>query len=451
MKHDQLCIDAEEETYRRSAYVGLMWLGCTLSVVVVYYPPSRTKILYCSYSSNLFTLLRQKDYSFLWKKMHSSLASLSHGALIALSTFITLATRSEAAPLLEQVTSFGINTPAGKIEYTRDAYWHGESLFDNFDFMTSKQYVATSGLNRPDPTNGFVDYIDKDTGVNSSLITFTNEGNPRWGVDASHKYTPGKDWGRPSIRIEGKKSWTHGLFVFDIAHMPGGSCGIWPALWSLGSGEWPYNGEIDILEGVHRNKNNQMVIHTGDNCTMSTPDDSALSPIFDSSGDTLVNGDPAGNCALSFSSGGCRVQGSTENNYGDGFNSNGGGVYVMQWTSNTIKIWFFPRDKVDQEMQALLSVNSDSVDISKFGLPEATFAGGRNCNMADHFKEHRIIFDTTFCGDWAGSAWPSRCPSVNGKTRKESCEIYVGNNPDSYKDAYWEINSISIFKESAAS
>ena len=36
--------------------------------------------------------------------------------------------------------------------------------------------------------------------------------------------------GRPSVRIETKKSYQHGLFVIDIAHMSGGICGTWPAL-----------------------------------------------------------------------------------------------------------------------------------------------------------------------------------------------------------------------------
>jgi hypothetical protein len=44
-------------------------------------------------------------------------------------------------------------------------------------------------------------------------------------VDTTNTYVPGVDFGRPSIRIEGKKSYTHGLFIADIAHMPGPACG----------------------------------------------------------------------------------------------------------------------------------------------------------------------------------------------------------------------------------
>jgi hypothetical protein len=45
--------------------------------------------------------------------------------------------------------------------------------------------------------------------------------------------------GRPSVRLEGKRAYTKGLFIADIAHMPGNACGMWPAFWTLGSGEWP--------------------------------------------------------------------------------------------------------------------------------------------------------------------------------------------------------------------
>lgn len=35
--------------------------------------------------------------------------------------------------------------------------------------------------------------------------------------------------GRSSVRISSQKSWTHGLFIGDLAHMPGSICGTWPA------------------------------------------------------------------------------------------------------------------------------------------------------------------------------------------------------------------------------
>jgi hypothetical protein len=55
--------------------------------------------------------------------------------------------------------------------------------------------------------------------------------------------------GRYSVRISSKKSWgTGSLVVVDLAHAPGGQCGTWPAMWLLGP-NWPWGGEIDIIEG----------------------------------------------------------------------------------------------------------------------------------------------------------------------------------------------------------
>lgn len=36
--------------------------------------------------------------------------------------------------------------------------------------------------------------------------------------------------GRQSVRITSNASYKHGLIILDLAHMPGGICGTWPAL-----------------------------------------------------------------------------------------------------------------------------------------------------------------------------------------------------------------------------
>lgn len=369
--------------------------------------------------------------------------------LLSFSNLLVLSSAYYISPPSDSLISVKCAAEVGEIQYTRDAYWQGESFFDNFDFVTSEAYMQDPALNRPDPTNGFVNYQSKDTAVQMGLINTTDNGNPRWGVDTTNSYMPGKDWGRPSIRIESKRSWTHGLFVADIAHMPGSACGVWPAFWTLGSGPWPFNGEVDILEGINLGRNNQIVVHTSDNCTLTTPHGSSLAPIINNLDDASSPSINAGNCATNHSASGCRVPATTANNYGDAFNAQGGGIYAMQWTSDFLKVWFFPRGSIPPEVQAALDNGQATPDVSMFGLPEATFASGNGCEMDAHFKENRLIFDTTFCGDWASSAWPAKCPSVAGKKSRESCEIYVGAHPEEYEGAYWEINSITVFRESS--
>jgi hypothetical protein len=44
---------------------------------------------------------------------------------------------------------------------------------------------------------------------------------------------------------------------------PGNGLGYWPAFWMLGQGQWPENGEIDILENVNALNDHSGTIHCG--------------------------------------------------------------------------------------------------------------------------------------------------------------------------------------------
>jgi hypothetical protein len=181
-----------------------------------------------------------------------------------------------------------------------------------------------------------------------------------------------------------------------------------------------------------------MHLHTSNQCSVVTG--LAANPVYDPV--SLATG--SGDCSVSHSKTGCGVDGSGASNYGADFNKNNGGVYIMQWTSDFIKIWFFSHGG------SLPSTLSDAVpDVSQFGTPQAAFLGGSGCDIDSHFKEHRIVFDTTFCGDWAGLGYPTdgTCPLVSGATPVRSCTTYVGNNPSAFTEAYWSINGIRVFTE----
>lgn len=55
---------------------------------------------------------------------------------------------------------------------------------------------------------------------------------------------------------------------------------------------------------------------------------------------------------------------------------------------------------------------------------------------------NNIVFDTTFCGDWAGGVWSqdSTCAS-----QANTCQDYVMNNPSAYTEAYWTVNSLKVY------
>lgn len=300
-------------------------------------------------------------------------------------------------------------------------------FYSNFNFFTG-----------PDPTLGFVDYVDEATARQSNLINASSTAGAHFGVDTTNK-TPK---GRPSIRIESKKKYNDGLIVLDLQHMPFG-CGTWPAsvtpvdktclklthqnrFWTLGP-NWPKGGEIDILEGVNEFTNNGMTLHTSPGCKIG-------------SDTTQFSGSvTTGNCDVEakdqLKNAGCSIEHPSTKSYGAGLNQNGGGVYAMQWNSDAISVYFFPRGSVPAD------VLGDSPNPRAWGKPAAKFAGA--CDIDEMFAEQQIIIDTTFCGAWAGAAWQDGSCGKKANT----CEEYVRDNPQAFEEAYWEINALKVYQD----
>src|SRR6201986_1855681 len=89
-------------------------------------------------------------------------------------------------------------------------------------------------------------------------------------------------------------------------------------------------GEIDIFEGVNMQDSNQMTLHTAPGC--------------DTSSGPFQTGTALGmNCGSSPSDNlGCAVKEMDTNSYGEPFADSGGGVWVTQFDTSGIRIWFVP-------------------------------------------------------------------------------------------------------------
>lgn len=294
--------------------------------------------------------------------------------------------------------------------------WQGENFFNGFDFFTGM-----------DPTNGFVTYVDQGTAKNDGLIGVTHSGGVYMGVDYTSTIDP-NGAGRKSVRVETKKSYDYGLFIVDLKHMPGNACGSWPAFWTVGP-SWPMDGEIDIIESVNLITSSQIVLHTEGTCLVE--DRPMVGSLL-----TKECGSVAGTQGCLVNAGG--------GTFGTPFNGGGGGLYAMEWTKDHIAIWYFPRGAIPA------SITNDRPDVSTFGTPRALFQGP--CNFADHFRAHRVVFDTTFCGDWAGGVYgESGCPIDDPSSARQSCHNYVASHPSAYKESYWEVNSVKIYQGGANS
>ncbi|KAH7095121.1 concanavalin A-like lectin/glucanase domain-containing protein [Paraphoma chrysanthemicola] len=324
-----------------------------------------------------------------------------------------------------------------------------DNFFDNFDFFSG-----------PDPTRGFVQYHNASSAIEQGLVGYLEDTKSVFmGVD----YTNKDPKGRASVRLESKKNFNHGLLVADIRHMPPSQCGLWLACWLLGAESWPAGGEVDLVEGVNDYEHNAVTLHTSNGCVVdnvtSLIPGSAQADDFDApftgtltTADCDVaaaNQDKNVGCSIKAPSSLSQVQigrGSSQDqtslpSYGTEFNKAGGGIYAMEWTTTSISVWFFPRTSPLYTSTA----NSTTPDPKQWGTPLAHFAGS-GCDLAARFRDLRIIFNTAFCGEWAGKEWDRSCAE---KTGVDTCDAYVRDHPEVFKEAYWEVSGLKWFQRQA--
>ncbi|KAK4906824.1 hypothetical protein LTR66_017686 [Elasticomyces elasticus] len=277
--------------------------------------------------------------------------------------------------LVSALSVFFSLVSAGSSSYSNVQSYNAQNFFDGFDFFTDS-----------DPTHGFVQYVSRDTANNLGIIG-TDPNSAYMGVDSSSILDPTKGPGRASVRLQSKNSWTKGLFVLDVPHMPASVCGTWPAFWTLSTlTPWPNYGEIDILEGVSNHPQNLASLH----------DNGATTGVSTISGDArtfsgLLQTSDCNYHSTSSSTNptGCGILDQNPNSFGDGFNSQGGAYVAMEWTDDQINVWLFNHGTEPSD------ITSASPDPSQWPKPSQSF-GGPDVNIKDNFKQHQIIFDTTF-------------------------------------------------------
>jgi len=318
-----------------------------------------------------------------------------------------------ALPLLTSAAPTGNWTlssrAAAKAWKATDKY-EGAKFFDSFDFFSAA-----------DPTHGIVKYLNEADAKSKGLAKIANN-VVTLGVDSKTKLQSGQP--RDSTRVSSKKKYNGGLFLYDVQKMPVG-CSTWPAVWTVG-GNWPNQGEIDLLEGVNQGPNakggNQITMHTGPGCSIDksaaitgklTDHLSCASSGADNSGCATLDSDPA--------------------SFGNAFNKNGGGVIAQLWDNEGIRVWFWPRSKIAAD------IKSGAPKPAGWGKPISFTKFGGSCS-ASHFKDHVITINTSICGDWAGADGAYKASGCPGTCAEAAA------NPANFKDAQWEINYIHVFQ-----
>lgn len=290
--------------------------------------------------------------------------------------------------------------------------FQGNSFFSGFSFFSDA-----------DPTHGRVNYVTQ-AQAKSLGLAYVSGSNFILRADSATTLSA-SGAGRNSFRIVSNNEYTTHVAVFNIQHMPQG-CGTWPAIWEVGQ-NWPYGGEVDIVEGVNDQTPNLSSLHTSPGCTMP--------PSRPETGTPTVN-----DCnALANNNAGCGVHSSLPNSYGPAFNSNGGGWYAIERTPKFIKIWFWPRGATS--IPSDVSNGASSVNTNNWGLPTARFPSTPQCDINSKFGPANIIINLTFCGDWAGAVFGS-----SGCTG--TCVDYVNDYPAAYIDAYFNFAWIKVYQTS---
>jgi len=320
------------------------------------------------------------------------------------------------APHLRRATNASNNNTNNTTSNSEPFVWIIEDTYDASNFFESFTFFTGQ-----DPTHGTVTYVDNTTAFAQNLSYISWDGKVIMKGDDTSTLQPNQN--RESVRVSSNKIYNTGLFILDINRAPWG-CGVWPAFWTLGTGVWPTTGEIDIIEGVHDNEHNQVTWHTSAGCNL-TPSNNFTGTIVE------LNGHQNLDCEGSGTLPGCGVTEWSRASYGPTFDAQGGGVFAMKWDQDGISVWNFYRVAVPKNIQ------EGFPDPSVWPEPTATLEPA-GCNPLEFFQNHTIIFDITFCGDWAGNTYNSSgCPGTCSQ---------VLLDPTNFVNASWSINSLKVYR-----
>jgi hypothetical protein len=115
---------------------------------------------------------------------------------------------------------------------------------------------------------------------------------------------------------------------------------------------------------------------------------------------------------------------------------------AMEWTSEVIQIWNFGPNNIPSNLK------NGNPDTSTWGTPQFTTAQG-SCDIDAHFQDQQVVFNTDFCGSYAGLDyfWQQTSCYKSNPTKYATCVDYVAANPAMYENAFWTINSLKVYQK----
>jgi len=317
------------------------------------------------------------------------------------------------------------STPA-KSTGTSNEGWKLTSKLEGSDFLNFFNYDTNDNDN-----GGVAQYVN---GVQEGLA-YTSGNQVILAVDTTEDVAE-----RNSLRMVSKTTFNAkdmNLFVFDIAAMPA-VCGTWPAVWFTGA-NWPYQGEIDVVEGVSLYNQNIYSVHTGSGCSVSSSAVSAMSAV------TIVQAEGT-NCDATVNPAGCGFTDHQTTTFGPGFNSAGGGVFALQFDTTGIKTWFFQSGSVPSDISSL-APNPSTWGTPRMSIPTST------CSPTTFFSDLMMVVDTNLGGTFTEGVWAvdgagGQAKSCQTQTGVDTAAEYVKSHGSEFGDAaQWKINGFYIYNQ----
>ncbi len=198
--------------------------------------------------------------------------------------------------------------------------------------------------------------------------------------------------------------------------------------WTVDDTNWPFNGEVDILEGWNDDPLNKPAFHMGNaakygKCTIDNVNQTGS--VVTSNCDNQYQRPPQ-----QWENQGCVV---SDNN--GPWGAQDGGVFAMEWTKNAIKLYTWKSGKEPA------NIESQTVDTSTWGLPVASLRSD-NCDVDGIFKNQRLVLNIALCGDAVQGNWGG-CAASTGQ---QLCSTYISRNPQTLTNAFFKIKDIRVFK-----
>ncbi|CED82115.1 Concanavalin A-like lectin/glucanases superfamily [Phaffia rhodozyma] len=287
----------------------------------------------------------------------------------------------------------------------------GQGFFSGFAFNTNEinsvQYVNQS-------------YTPLLASVNSASNAVIQ-------VDSENITTPAS---RASTRLTSVNTYNVGtLWVFDAVRLPFG-CSVAPGFGTVADDET--NGEVSVLAGINRMSSNEMALHTKSGCSPKK--------VSVASSKSVIN---SKDCSTSVI--GCSVDQNDTLSFGDGFNTNGGGAWVMALEDTGVSIWFYNRSSVPSSF----GVNTSSIDTSALGTPTVSWSQDGCSPINSFISQQRTYIDISLCGDRAGNSTILGQTGCTVPQTPDTCYSSYILNSANYQDMFFEISYVNVFTLSA--